>query len=308
MAEVFGVAAAAIGIAPVVLEVGKSVKKFKYYCHDIKNAPQDIVEFADEVQDLASVLAQLEDLGHQVRTSSGQLAQGCLTHCVRANKRILAIVIELERSVKKHPSRTRMFYPLKKDRLSELTQRLERAKSSLILACNICAIAISREEGAAQRQRLEHFAVLVQAHGPCQKNNLQHSVHDDGKSLASSRYQSSAILSPSFALLWLWDICANHAAKGWTHHFRTYRIISFNTPAMQMCRRGDLLELQRLLCRREVSLHDQDENGMTLFMVSPPCFCSSYANCCRLPRIIGKCTLLESFFTWALMCHKLKMV
>ncbi|KAF1347012.1 hypothetical protein BDV97DRAFT_231230 [Delphinella strobiligena] len=68
-------------------------------------------------------------------------------------------------------------------------------------------------------------------------------------------------------LPWLWtqtwDLAVQRACEGWDFSFKTYRMISWESPFFQACQVGDISAMQRMLSTRRALPSDRDEKGRT---------------------------------------------
>ena len=270
MAEVFGLAAAGIGVAPVALELGKTVKKLKDYCHDVKSAPEDIKSFMEEVDALHGVLVQLDGLEIMDCPSSSPTFQRCYDLCDKANETLSGIVSELQSGLDLKGKRTRLSFPLKKERMKQFAGKVASAKSSLLLACNVYLMWQTKMQAVAQQRMMSEVFATVQA----QKIDSSKSFEDllTGNQAIQESLQKTTL--PETQREWIRNLCSRLATRGWIWKWRSYRILldCRTDPAFRAVAAGNLTSLQRLLCAGEATIHDQESNGSNLLMVLPsPC-------------------------------------
>ena len=292
MAEVFGLVAGAIGIAPIVLELAKSVKKLKDFYHDAKNAPEAVQDLVDDIDDMSSILIQLAARNLHDTADEEQVLRQCLTHCARANARISTVVTELQSGFIAHKSRASITYPLHKARLKKLTQKLERGKTSLSLACQVYSIAVAQAQFTDTGRRFQDLEALLQTQGAIQDQSFRALSSGQALLLHSARSIpqpfTDVVVSKRGAMVsrrspkdsdnesrcvksqvsWIWNVCTEKATPGWSYLFRTYRVLTLDHPGVQACEHGDLQGLQCLLCSHQLSINDRTETGYSLFIVS----------------------------------------
>ena len=285
MAEVFGVVAGAVGTADVVLELAKSVGKLKDFCDDVENAPADILDLVEEIDDMTSSLAALTATQSTSSAVMGsQPLERCLEHCKRANKRVSMVVTQLQQDLQAHRRRTALAFPLKKQKLREIIEKLERGKSSLALACQISMLSTAKTQAIAQQQFSQDLMSRIQSQGANHLQNFQDLLNGQAVLLRRQRIPATTstqqnwrrqetrntsirIRLPAWLLSNVWEISTRQAIQGWTCSFRSYKIVLYNSPAFDACKRGDLARLQEMLAAKEVSLHDRSKDGWTLFNV-----------------------------------------
>lgn len=285
MAEVFGLAAAGIGVAPIAFELAKTAKKLKDYCRDVKSASEDIQSFVDEVEALQMVLVQLEGLGIMDCRSSSQALQRCHDLCAKANNTLSSIVSELQEGLKTHCKRVQWAFPLKKEKVKQLTEKVASAKSSLLLACNVYLMWQTKIQAAAQQQLIAEVYATVQAHRDDHSRTFNDLVSGN-LAIRQSLHSLIAAKQPRsrgenanrnetramHVLNGVWNALSILSLKGCTRPLRTYRIVGgwSDDPAGRAVRHGDLESLQRLICAGEASIHDMEKNGQTLLSVRHP--------------------------------------
>lgn len=163
MAEVFGIAAAGIGIAPAAFELDKSTEKLREYCRSVRSAREDIQDLVDEVDGLQAVLLQLEELGVLDCYTGSSNMQRCHELCTKANNTLSSVVVELQQDIKLRSRRSQLVLPLKKERIKQLVEKIASAKSSLLLACNVYLMWQTKTQARAPQQLLVQVFDTVQS-------------------------------------------------------------------------------------------------------------------------------------------------
>lgn len=137
MAEVFGIAAGAAGLASLsaqLLAGGTKVKDIYKSYHEapnrLKDLSDDMTVFAQYIQLLCKDLEQEKSLKHDI-------VDQCVGVCFRATAAITATITKFENGIHKSTAKGRMRVALASKSLAQLCDDLERAKSSLALACEL---------------------------------------------------------------------------------------------------------------------------------------------------------------------------
>lgn len=298
MAEVFGLAAAGIGVTPVALELAKTVKKLKDYCRDVKTARQDIHDFVDEVDALNHVLQDLEALNIADCPSSSQALHRCRQLCKKANTTLSEVLTEVQAALALHGKRTQLTFPLKRDKMEQLTSKVANAQRSLSLACNVYLMWQNNVQAQAQKRQTQMmsdmFAIMQTQH---HDHNRSFKDLISGNSVIRSSLTSretpkqNQLLGPRVhgdesrqqargrrALADIWSSLLLLTTKGWTNFFRSYRVVpdSLVDPAFSAIRQGDITSLQRLICAGEASIYDRTTDRTiesdSMLVVSLPSF------------------------------------
>lgn len=290
MAEVFGLAAAGIGVTPVALELAKSFKKLKDYCRDVKSSREDIQNFKDEVDVLGTVLAQLDSLDLAQCPSSSASLQRCYELCTKANKTLSSIISELQDGLKTQGRRTQLVFPLKKEKVKQLTDKVGTARNTLTLACNVYLLWQSKALAMEQRQMQATVVASIEAHRHDHNrrfDDLLSEHHITRQSLLKEEFlaprsrtgssKSVVAMRPidsdrnnchTRKAFKIWDLCTFLATQGWTRYFRSYRIVDrWTDPAFLAIRKDDLVTLQRMICDRQATIYDQGQDHETMLTV-----------------------------------------
>lgn len=132
MAEVLALTSAIIAIIKITADVTKLAYQ---YINDIQKAPESIRIFLSEIQSLTQVLNLLEEhCKKNPHLSAIQMLEGPLNECVTEMK-MLAKNLEPKNSASWWKrSIVRLKWPLKDGEMSEYLSRIERFKTTIILA------------------------------------------------------------------------------------------------------------------------------------------------------------------------------
>jgi hypothetical protein len=142
MAEVVGVIASGVSIGCLVTQIGSSIIKLKGYWDEVQEAPEVVHALIENIEDLHSLLADIED--DQTRNPISALLldvnsrSKCLTHCRKAAGRLEKLLdnlradIDTSRRIRKKWAGAKVL--LNKDKLGRYKIELERTMRLLSLS------------------------------------------------------------------------------------------------------------------------------------------------------------------------------
>ncbi|TGO54678.1 hypothetical protein BOTNAR_0261g00110 [Botryotinia narcissicola] len=174
-----------------------------------------------------------------------------------------------------------------------MEKRLGRANSLMMMAHQnyIASLSKSRHdeqvrlatqqflEMVEMRNTLNNFnsaASIVTTHQQTSLNTTTSSSTSSGNTTSCSRSikplsKCQKILNAKLRLPFfsgVWELCAyQQSVSGWTFTLRTYNIVEYYAPIMEMARDGDVTGMQQLFQTRQASLFDVDQFGGTLLHV-----------------------------------------
>lgn len=99
MAELVGVIASGVSIGTLAAQIGSSIATLKGYLDEVNEAPEAISSLLEDIEDLYSILADIED--DQGRNPFSSLildnisTSKCLIHCRSAAERLKELVDEV---------------------------------------------------------------------------------------------------------------------------------------------------------------------------------------------------------------------
>ncbi|KAK5120303.1 hypothetical protein LTR85_006509 [Meristemomyces frigidus] len=133
MAEAFGVAAGAIGVAGFALQLGESIAKIKSFCDRVRDAPIELQEYVEELEITRKMIKKI-DAEAPCGSMDRALLQESLALCREAIKRITAVADQLEKGMLRKRYRTSIKMILKEEVIARMLQKLARAKEDLHMA------------------------------------------------------------------------------------------------------------------------------------------------------------------------------
>lgn len=142
MAEAVGVVASSVAIGTFAAQITSSIVKLKSYWDQVHDAPEDIRDLMERVDNLNHVLADIEDDQRRTPVLSGVLGRAslsnCLQHCQKAadglKKLIEELRTDLESGNKLRRKRGSLKVVLKKVKIERYRAKMEWAISLLGLS------------------------------------------------------------------------------------------------------------------------------------------------------------------------------
>jgi len=163
MAEVFGVVAAGVGLISATVELGASITKLKDLYQEYNNAPSRLLELVFEVDSMYALLSDLAAIASQDPSAGHSLLRNSTIHCRHANDQLSSLTDDLRKYTACHMRQASIAYILKKNQIQTQAGKLERCKSSLILACQSYTIHLAHEQHTTNRQQLSALMSYAEA-------------------------------------------------------------------------------------------------------------------------------------------------
>jgi hypothetical protein len=276
MAEVFGIAAGAIGVVSLSIQLAESLQKVKRFYGAVKNAPPQVEELVEEIEIMQDILSDLESGSQSAHMVGSASMRRCMKVAQRATKSFVAFSDELQTRIKKSRFRGGVKFALSREDIKQMLDQLERTKSSLNLAYNLYQQATSEDRhGAIISALASRQDVAV---GIVQSDQMSPAVQDP---VATTCNCSQAFRCKGFGDIrifqmttpgWLshtvWQLEMGRSLIGLNIMLRTYGIVPFNAPVFEACETGDTIEMQRLFDNRLATPFDKTESGFSLWDVS----------------------------------------
>lgn len=273
MAEAFGVAAGAIGVVSLGIQLAESLQKVKSFCASVKNAPLHIAELIEEIEIMRDILSDLESGCLSANVASSSNMHRCLKIAQRATIGLVSFSNELQARIKKSRFRGGARFALSRDEIKQMLNQLERTKSSLILAYSIYREAIADDRHSVMLQATSRgqesparkspaVSLLVQASASSAYNKSTFAPHKlmVGKTLFQ-------VTTPRWMSDTIWQLEMRSSFSGLNVFTRSYGIVPSDAPIFEACKVGDDSEIQRLLDSGLASPFDEDQWGCSLWDV-----------------------------------------
>lgn len=136
MADPLSIASAATGFLGLAGQLADGLVKLRGFYNTTRNAPKEVSRLINQLQDLQSLL---EDVGKQLDRSDLAQSHGrealrrCLEQCEGVQSGFQKKMNDLDQKFKEHRlSQIQMVF--KKAEIREMTEEIERCKSSLLIA------------------------------------------------------------------------------------------------------------------------------------------------------------------------------
>jgi hypothetical protein len=279
MAEAFGVAAGAIGVVSLSIQLAESLHKVKSFYESVKNAPPQVAELIEEIEIMQDILGDLETGSQGASVASTPTMRRCMKVADGATKRFTVFATELQNRIKKSKYRGGIKFLLNRDDIKQMLDQLERTKSSLSLAYSLYQQATAEDRHAALIQAVSssqgttvQMAQAVKVSLPTQDMTV---LTHGGREISPRRLGPGKTLFRMTTPEWLSNtICqleVRRSIVGVNIFMRTYGIVPSNAPVFEACESGDIVGMQRLFDSGLASPFDHDERGMSLWEVSYHC-------------------------------------
>jgi hypothetical protein len=180
-----GVAAGGAGLLSLALQLGETAVKLKRIFFSLKNAPRTVSRLVFDLETMALTLHTLEQYRQQ-DIHGGTLLARCITECQERTSEIQHLVGKMDQCMTKHEKfGGRVYTAFKEREVKELLSELDRAKSSLELACAMFF-------ATRQMQRDEAYISILNQHGTL-LSSLQAEISSGN---ANTSQQSPLLLQP----------------------------------------------------------------------------------------------------------------
>jgi hypothetical protein len=142
MAEVLGVVASGIALGQLADRIIHSIRRLNEFWQSVRDAPRDLKNIVEELEMLGETLLELQNgLGRDRKgiELQGTAAAKCLRYCNKIAIELENTILELQQGLdSKRAGRhwAAIKAAFRKGAVQDLQQRLERAKSMLVLAIN----------------------------------------------------------------------------------------------------------------------------------------------------------------------------
>lgn len=134
MAELLGVVAGGAGLASLSAQILAGGNKIKDIYRSYHEAPNRLKDLSDDMKVFAQYLQLLSKDLEQERS---EIVDQCVGVCSRASAAVFAAIAKFETGIQKSKFKGRMHVALASKNIAQFCEDLERAKTSLALACDL---------------------------------------------------------------------------------------------------------------------------------------------------------------------------
>ena len=274
-----GVVASVVGIAAFGQQLAASILKMKRFCEDVKDAPEELRVTLDRIENISNIMTRLGYLEQTSQTTEvDDIFQASIHLCQSAVGRISALAQELEDELRRKRLSGSMRAVLKKKTLEKLLISLERNKADLLIAQSMYAdVRKSRELERlhkcveemryGQLQMIEYTRTLSSQRQECaEEHQLCRQTRHATPRKGSDRSRKIRVRLPLWLCHYAWDLAFERAGGCSNISLRPFRIVTRFDPFMSAVN-GNIKHVQQMLEARQLSIHDQNEQGDTLAMV-----------------------------------------
>lgn len=132
---IFGIVTGGAGLVSLGMQLADSAMRLQRLHQNIKNAPRVFNELSEKLDTMATILHLLDQ--HQ-RLQPQSLTQAviarCVSECERCSQDIQQLIDKIQNRFEEQSFRGKIYFVFKDQNITELSDRLEKAKSSLTLA------------------------------------------------------------------------------------------------------------------------------------------------------------------------------
>ncbi|TVY68794.1 hypothetical protein LSUE1_G008268 [Lachnellula suecica] len=269
-----------LAIFSIAIQVGDSIRKLKTFCDNVKEAPDDIMCLLNEIEMLNNVLSQAGSSTASDNLRSLEPAFTSLDWCRQSADILDVVVRDLDGEIRRRKTMGSLKAVLKKGMIEKLKDRLERAKTLLMLAYQMQERELHRQSEDAHRRQ---FAILQASASlsvdillslrpaqnqhtrlvSCDRSSTQEQAlprtSSDSKSLdlaivriKKGRSQQQSFMAKLGGPRWTYfttcamEFSARKAPAGWDFTIRSYNIVPESSPVIQFARDGNLLEINKI--------------------------------------------------------------
>jgi hypothetical protein len=275
MAEILGVAAGAIGVVSLSIQLAESLHNVKSFYESVKNAPPQVAELIEEIEIMQDILGDLETGSQGISVASTPTMRRCMKVADGATKRFTAFATELQTRIKKSKYRGGTKFALNRDDIKQMLDQLERTKSSLNLAYSLYQQATAEDRHAALIQAVSssqgttmQTAQTVKVSLPAQDIAMQwHAGRQVSRCQLVTGKPVFKMTTPEWLSSTICQLEVRRSIVGLYVFMRTYGIVPRNSPVFEACDRGDVECMQRLFDSGLASPFDKDGDGFSLWKV-----------------------------------------
>lgn len=282
------IAAGAIGIVGVAQQLTNSIFSIKRFCRQVKNAPEELRDTLDQIENMGNTMARLEGevLSDTAVDASQEVFKASMKLRQKAVERISMLASQLQSTAKWARVRAGVKIVLNQDVLKDMLERLDRSKADLHFAYSMYTDACRRREFESLRRYLEeerNGQVQLIDHArmvavPCSEaetgsipDNEERRVNHGrlGKSSGAALVLNTVIhiRLPFWLCQYAWDVAFQRSSGYLTMSLKSFRVLEWDNPVWEMISTGDITSVRDLFGRRQISIHDETPEGDSLCSV-----------------------------------------
>jgi hypothetical protein len=263
MAEVFGVAAGAIGVVSLSIQLAESLHKVKSFYASVKNAPPQVAELIEEIEIMQDILGDLETGSQGATVASSPTMRRCTKVADGATRRFTTFATELQTRVKKSKYRGGIKFALSRDDIKQMLDQLERTKSSLNLAYSLY------QQAKAEDRHVALIQAVASSHGTAvqmvQKNEVLLTVQDTKLATGKTLFK---LTTPDWLSSTICQLEVKRSIVGLDISMRKSGIVLEDALFFKACCSGGVAGMQRLFDGGLASPSDRNDYGLSLWEVS----------------------------------------
>lgn len=180
---IFGVVTGGVSLVSLGVQLADSAMRLRRLYQNVKNAPKALNELSEKLDTMGTILHLLDQ---QQRLQPPSMTQAviarCVSECERCSRDIQEMIEKMQSRIKEQKFRGRVYFVFKDQDIAELSDRLEKAKSSLTLA-HTMQISMSTQYLLYQNQEQMRSQKNILAVNERVLNQLQARSSPDGQDI-----------------------------------------------------------------------------------------------------------------------------
>jgi hypothetical protein len=281
MAEAFGVAAGAIGVVSLSIQLAESLHKVKSFYESVKNAPPQVAELIEEIEIMQDMLGDLETGSQGASLASTPTMRRCIKVAGSTTQRFTTFATELQTRIKTSRYRGGIRFALSRDDIKQMLAQLERTKSSLNLAYSLYQQATAEDRHAALIRAVSssqgttvETAPTVKVASPTQDiTTLTHGERQISQRKLVAGKTLFKMTTPGWLSSTICQLEMKRSIAGLNIFMRTYGILPHDAPVFEACRKGDVVGMRRLFDSGLASPYDKTGFWTLLAVSTTPRCC-----------------------------------
>lgn len=135
---IFGVVTGGAGLVSLGMQLTDSAMRLRRLYQTVKNAPKAVCELSEKLETMVTMLHLLNQ--HQclqTQNPTQLVVTRCIAECERCSQDAQKLIEKIQSRIEEQRLRGRIYFAFKDQDIRELSDRLEKAKSSLTMAYTV---------------------------------------------------------------------------------------------------------------------------------------------------------------------------
>lgn len=135
---IFGIVTGGAGLLSLGIQLADSAMRLRRLHQIVRNAPKALSELSEKLDTMGTILHLLDQYQRlQPQSLTQAVIARCVSECERCSKDIQQLIDKIQNRFEEQGFRGKIHFVFKDQDITELSDRLEKAKSSLTLAYTI---------------------------------------------------------------------------------------------------------------------------------------------------------------------------